>query len=277
MIRKSLVRHPAKVNPDYKTLSDMFKSDSKRSLKTNLDSILSPSLRFFVAAFRKNLKDMPEDLYNAIRNDTQKFQEFLDKYLQDNCRNAPVQKFKYWVGYDDNVVKNFQDVADKFFTYLQDVQRSAKYVSNVIMSTKFLRDASSVMNTNMPVKNTTNYERVKEKLLRYHKESARRFISGTESEKERIMLLLYRQTPEKFTQNDYDYLVKNKNAFNLIDIEIRNLLPEDYAMAVEAFLGVGRDPVTAQEAANMYNISKSTVCRKTNYVMNELTPQLILK
>ena len=240
MVRKNLVTLRPKTDPEYSTLVNQFKEASQ--LKRHLSVIATPALRFFVAAFKKDFNSMPQVLYEAIRRNPTKFEKLLDNYLDSHAKALALDRYKCWIGYNDGVVKTVKQVADRFYTYPASANRSIEYIVKLITSERFIRYATDGMMVDVAAKNTISYEKVKDKLDKYSGNPERQILKNEEHEKVRIMLILFRRFPEQFSREEYERLKKGNNAFTAVDIQIRNLLPENYANVVEAYIGIGQPP-----------------------------------
>lgn len=275
MIRKTLVATIGigkKADPDYTNLNCVMDTSVKKGLRV----VSSQVLRVFVAAFRDNLKELPEPLYTAIRADNTRFEKFLEEYFESINKSLPLARFKYWVNSGNRKLRTDAEVASRFGITPQAVNRSNRAVCDIITSTRFLTAAASAMRIQLVAKNTTDYKQVKELLKAFSVHSKRATIVNAESEKVRAMLLLYRNHVDEFDEAAYDRLLIDHNARTAVELQIYNLLPSDYAQAVKLFLGIGCFPTPAALIAERYGISKSTVYRKVDYVMNALVPQLVI-
>ena len=93
------------------------------------------------------------------------------------------------------------------------------------------------------------------------------------------MLLLFRNTPELFTESEYDRLVKDDAALKCIELQLMHLLVnKDEREAVKNYLGIGCEPAESYRAVvDFYSFSSTTLRRRVDYVLKSLRPQLNLK
>ena len=280
--RPKLIKEREYTAPEY---ADLIKAvEGAKSAQAVFETIKDNYLRAFVMAYRHSPTEMPEWAYTYVRNHSSEFNEMLNEAVlnaSDKHQRA-FEIFRYWVGYDDDhhQMKLESETARAFNTHGTGVFRSIFAISNLIRSHGLLSKIGRITNNELPPKNTTTYREIKQLLTNYAKTPTRYILTSVaQSEKERIMLLLFRNTPELFTEDEYDRLVKSDAALKCIELQLMHLLPiKDEREAVKQYLGIGCEPAESYRAVvDFYWFSSTTLRRRVDYVLKSLRPQLNLK
>lgn len=283
--RPKLVKEREYAAPEY---SDIIKKvsearDAGKSAQSVFEHIKDNKLRAYLLAHRNSVNELQEWAYNWVKANPEEFDELVNELFHKYPNKAiALQHYMCWSGYTDehHLMKLEAEVAKYFGTYSTRIFRSIFAVSNMLRSDEFLSKICEKCNAVMPSKNTTTYEEVKKLLHSYNRESTRYILtSEAKSEKERIMLLLFRKHVAQFTQSEYDRLVKGDNARTAINFELEYLLRDkSERAAVKEYLGIECEPkASMKEVVKNYNFSATTLKRRVDFVMENFEPQLHIR
>lgn len=276
MRRRPLIKHTSKIDPTYEVLSTMVSSSERKGLRSVIQTLHSPTLRFIVTAFRHDLQAMPKELYSAIRENPDKFEKVISDYFDSPAYIIPLSMYKYWVGYNTGQVTTIEAVADKYLGSITNTRRKLDKIGNEVLSHKFLSKALDVMCNTQHVVNTTNYEQVKEFLDKYSVTNKKIKFQKAQDEKTRIMLLLYRNHANEFTESEYYRMVKGNTARDTMLLQINEYVPEKYIEPMKEYIGIGCEPQRPVDLTKKFDINKTMFDRKVNKLLSKLAPQLVL-
>ena len=259
MIRRSLVKTTNINIPDYAVFSELFNENNRMSTRDKLNLFQDGYLRSFIFAYKSNIQEINEPVYNAIRNNMNEFRKEYDEFLT-TLPNKSTRVFKRYCGLAQSRIDNIDKVADALLITKKRAYSDIARTSYQIRTSNFVREFVTRYSEADYVFPLIPMDEVVKKLRVFAADPKRNTLKRISDERLRIIFMLFSTCPMNFNHEDYKFFRNIDNARNCANHFI-DVFAKDKSDAVKAVLGVNQEAQKLATGSQLYNVNKSTLSR----------------